>query len=226
MAATHVHGRYFRGSVLEQAVGEPAGRRSDVERARRVPDGEGEPGQGRFELVSTASLVAVAGEQLDRVDGADLAAGFVGGVARDPDLAGEDRALRFPALAQAAVDEQLIHGIAGAGVPAAGARERCRNERTRHSATMSAETFQDGPAGEVIRAEIAAHGGAIPFARFMELALSRRGGFSPTRSRNRPRGRFHASVECRTGVRVPAGVAVGGMGKGLGKGRVRRGGRP
>jgi SAM-dependent MidA family methyltransferase len=56
-------------------------------------------------------------------------------------------------------------------VPVAGGRERCRNETTRRGVTMSRKTLPDGPAGDVIRAEIAARGGAISFARFMELAL-------------------------------------------------------
>ena len=121
LAAADVDGRHLGGAVLEEAVGEPAGRGADVE-GSEAADLEGEGRQGGLELVAAAADVAVAGDQFDRVLGTDLAAGFVGGVAGDPDLAGEDRALRLlAALAESAVDEQLIESHRGGQC----ARGRC-----------------------------------------------------------------------------------------------------
>ena len=102
--------------MLEQAVGEAARARADVEagRASRV---DGEVAERRLHLQPTASDVAIRLLHRDGGIFQDLRAGLVDALFADGHVARHDRALRLlPALAQAAGDEQLIEADLQGGV--------------------------------------------------------------------------------------------------------------
>ena len=114
LSPADVHGINLRRAVLEQAIGEAAGGRAEVERDQ--------PGHVElkmfervFEFVAAAADVFFAGVEREGVIGPDRVAGFAGGPGVDADLAGEDGAFGlFAAFAKAAFNQRLIeagHGI-------------------------------------------------------------------------------------------------------------------
>jgi len=82
------------GAGLEQAIGEPAGGGAEVD-GDEAGDIEMKVVQGVFQFKAAATDIFFAGFQCKDVVGLDGVAGFLGGLAVDADLAGEDGAFGF-----------------------------------------------------------------------------------------------------------------------------------
>jgi hypothetical protein len=109
----------FGRTVLEQAIGESAGRCADVETdgPRRI---EGEPRQGRFQLLPSASDISLGRLNFHGRVISDSRPRLVHDALANGNFAGHDGALGlFAALVEPACHEQLIethfHGIADCG---------------------------------------------------------------------------------------------------------------
>jgi hypothetical protein len=108
LAPANVHGKNPGGTVLEQAIGKSARGRAEVERSE-AGDVQLKMAQGVFQLVSAAADVFFTRVEGDLVAGFDGIAGFVGGLAVDADLSGEDGAFgAFTAFAKAAFNQRLV----------------------------------------------------------------------------------------------------------------------
>ncbi len=111
LAAADVDGEDAGGSVLEEAVGEAAGGRAEVD-GGEAGGVDVESLESVFQLVTAAADEAFGGVEADGVLGAEAASGFIGGVSVDANGAGEDEALGFfPGLAESEVDEGLVESL-------------------------------------------------------------------------------------------------------------------
>jgi SAM-dependent MidA family methyltransferase len=206
LTLSNIDGIHRGDTVLQEAIGESAGRRSEVE---GPPTGylqlEGQ--EGMFEFEAAAAHVPFAGLEDDLFVEAHLAPGFIGALSIQSDHPSQDGALRlFAALAKTQFHESLIqsHGVDArilAGARAfgdfgfAGRAIETINPPPPRGARSSGGTPTMTEAERRIRDEIRENG-PLPFSRFMALALyAPEGGYYE--SSNRPIGRhgdFYTSV--------------------------------
>ena len=94
LVGADVEGVDEAGAALEEAIGEAAGGGADVE-ADFIVDVDFPVVEGSFDFQATAADEAGLGEELHFCIFGDFAAGFVGLLAIEENLAGEDEGFRF-----------------------------------------------------------------------------------------------------------------------------------
>ena len=108
LAVTDVDGEDFFRAVLQQTIGETAGRGAQVNDGQPF-DIQSKIFQGMFELMAAAADIFFSGFELDLVVRPDLIARFARRLPVDGHQTGHDSALGlFPTLAQTAFHESLV----------------------------------------------------------------------------------------------------------------------